>query len=90
MSEKKLKCTVRDGRFVEPCDLLEKITEYNQPRGKQKGLFAYTYWLTASDQPARTFYGVKSGEHVEGGMILNYCPMCGEKINDPALPKEKS
>ena len=27
MTEPKLKCSVRDGNFVEPCDTLEKATD---------------------------------------------------------------
>lgn len=81
MDKQPTKCSVRDGKFVEPCRLLEKATEYGNPRGKQKGVFAYEWHTPAG--PSRTFYGAKSGEYVTGGLVFNFCPYCGERIDAP-------
>lgn len=75
-------CTVRDGRFVEPCDSLTKATEYGHPRGKQKGIFQYAY-SNFEDGPTRTMFGAKSGEQVERGLLFNFCPYCGANISAP-------
>lgn len=76
-----LKCAVRDGRFVEPCDALKEATEYGNPRGKQKGIWA---WAMSNQRgPTRTYFGAKSGDHVEKGLLFNFCPYCGEPISRP-------
>lgn len=78
----KLKCTVRDGKFVEPCDALREVTEYSHPRKKQKGIFAYRY-STPERGPTRTMFGAQSGDRVQSGLLFNFCPYCGEKIDQP-------
>jgi hypothetical protein len=75
------RCTVRDGKFVEPCSLLSSACEYGNPRGKQKGVFAWE--LHTPKGPTRTMFGVKSGEHIFKGVMFNFCPFCGERIDAP-------
>lgn len=77
----KAKCTVREGLFVEPCDSLISASEYGNPRGKQKGIYGWV--LGNRSGPTRTMFGAKSGEHVEKGVMFNFCPFCGEKIDAP-------
>lgn len=76
------KCTVRDGKFVEPCGSLESASEYGNPRGKAKGIFAWAL-TSPTTGPTRTMFGVKSGAHVARGMLFAFCPFCGEKIDAP-------
>jgi hypothetical protein len=76
------KCTVRDGKFVEPCGTLSTVTEYAPPTGKRKGIYAWVLG-SISTGPTRTFFGVKSGAHIAKGMLFNFCPFCGEKIDAP-------
>lgn len=84
MSEdRKVKCTVRDGLFVEPCFSLDSATEYGNPRGKQKGIWAWAMSDMKTFKPSRTYFGTKSGDHVEKGLLFNFCPFCGEKISEP-------
>lgn len=78
----KIECTIRDGKFVEPCDALEEVVEYGHPRGKQKGIFAYAWSNTKG--PTMTMFGAKSGEQVERGLLFNFCPYCGVRIDAPA------
>lgn len=82
----KLECTVRDGKFVEPCDILAETTEYGHPRGKQKGIYAWAW--SNSEGPTRTMFGAKSGERVTPGMLFNFCPFCGKPISEPTESKE--
>ncbi len=72
------KCKIAEGKFVVACKHLQEASEYGHPRGKKKGIFAWA--LTKDFKPSRTFFGVKSGEFVENGIALNYCPFCGENI----------
>lgn len=79
--ELKEKCEVRDGKFVEPCRMLHEAGEAGNPRGKQKGIYAWEY--RDRQGPTRTMFGAKSGEHVEKGLLFNFCPFCGERIDAP-------
>lgn len=77
----KIECTVRDGKFVEPCEILEQVTEYGHPRGKQKGIYAWAW--SNREGPTRTMFGVKSGDRVTPGILFNFCPFCGKSILIP-------
>lgn len=79
--EKYQKCSVSKGRFVVPCRGLREATELRQPSGKKKGIFAWSY--SNQDGPTRKFYGAKSGAYETSGTLFNFCPFCGEKINEP-------
>lgn len=80
---KKLKCTVREGRFVDPCDTLESQTD-NIAAGfsRAKGTARWHYTNINNRQPSRTFFGVKTRES-PNGMLFNFCPWCGERIDAP-------
>lgn len=77
------KCSVRNGNEVLPCLWLDKASEYGNPGGKKKGIFAWRLVNMKSGELSRLFFGVKSGEHVEKGMALTFCPFCGERIDAP-------
>jgi len=79
------KCSVLDGDHVVPCSMLENATEYGNPHGKQRGIWAWRLYSTKSHKPTRTFWGAKSGEHVAKGVIFHFCPFCGEPIDAPVL-----
>lgn len=78
-----------DGQHVLPCDALQKITEFGNPTGRKKGVFAWRLhaWDAESDsfKPSRTIYGAKSGDHVGDGCLFNFCPFCGERIYAPLI-----
>jgi hypothetical protein len=69
----KLKCTIRSDAFVEPCDGLRKLT------GSAVDLVQYTNFKTM--QPSRSFVTIKSGDFRKQGLVANFCPVCGERIN---------
>lgn len=76
-------CTVKDGKFVEPCKDLIGAAEFGNPIRNKKGVFAWEYHSRTSTGPTRRFFGVKSGDYVAKGIAFNYCPFCGEKIDAP-------
>lgn len=83
-------CTIsQDGQHVQPCDTLEKLTEFGNPAGRKKGIFAWRLHArdaaSGSFRPSRTIYGAKSGDHVGDGHLFNFCPFCGERINTPFI-----
>lgn len=77
------KCSVREGRFVEPCAALHEVVEYGNPIGKRKGIYAWNLFSRETPGPTRRMFGVKSGDHVKTGMLFNFCPFCGERIDAP-------
>jgi len=82
------KCTVRDGRFVEPCVTLESMVEIPQAGfSRAKGIARWSYTNLATHKPSRTFFGIKSKAH-PNGMLFNFCPFCGEKIDAPFAEPE--
>lgn len=77
------RCSVRDGKFVEPCKTLRAVCE-GSPVGRGKGVRAWeSYHLDGQPRPARTFFGVRSGDHATKGIAFNFCPFCGTKIDAP-------
>lgn len=69
----KATCTVRDNAFVEPCDGLKKLV------GRAVDLVEYTNFKTM--KPSRSFVAIKSGEFLKQGLVANFCPVCGQRIN---------
>lgn len=69
----KRNCTVRDNAFVEPCDGLQKLI------GRAVDLVEYTNFKLM--KPTRSFVTIKSGEFQKQGLVANFCPVCGERIN---------
>jgi hypothetical protein len=81
MGDKITKCSVREGRFVDPCDTLASMVEI-QAAGfsRGKGIARWAYTNTQTLEPSRTFFGVKTKER-PNGMLFNVCPWCGERID---------
>lgn len=82
------KCTVTNGKFIEPCSHLSNVTEFGNPRLKSKGVWCYQYYSQTSHEPSRRFFGCKSGDRVEKGMAFNFCPFCGTDISAPFTEPE--
>ena len=79
----KLECTVDEDRFVRPCDRLSETLEDGGPYGNRKGIFAWELHNLRENKPSRTFIGVKGGEHRKKGLLFNFCPFCGVRIDAP-------
>lgn len=73
------KCAVRDGRFVEPCETLQKSFG--------RGVNHVNWSNHETRQPSRSFVTIKSGEFQKNGIVVNCCPFCGERI-DAAVESE--
>lgn len=83
-----LKCTVRDGHFVEPCTTLDENTDNQQAAfGRAKGITAWRYTSMTTLKPSRTFYGAKTKRN-PNGHLFNFCPFCGEDISKPFMNDE--
>ena len=77
------KCTVREGKFVEPCDTLREAAEVGSPpSGKQRGLYWWQLSNLNTHKPTRSFFAIKTSSHPKG-LALNVCPWCGERIDAP-------
>ena len=80
MSEK-VNCTVREGRFVEPCVSLQSVID-GYGYGKKKGVFHMTLTNMKEMKPSRSYVGIKTNNH-PNGFLFNVCPFCGERIDAP-------
>ena len=76
-------CVV-EGAHVTPCDGLDGVTEHALT-SKGKGIHCWAFTNLATGKPSRTFYGVRSGDHVKPGIAFNFCPFCGTRIDGPLL-----
>jgi hypothetical protein len=78
-----LKCSVRDGRFVEPCTTLASTIENHTPAfSKAKGMAFWRYTNFRTGHPSRSFVGILSKSYPKG-MLFNFCPFCGGNISAP-------
>jgi hypothetical protein len=83
MSAPQTTCTVREGRFVDPCDTLDRMVE-NQfsAFSRAKGITRWAYTNMKTREPSRTFFGVKCRAQ-PNGILFNFCPFCGAQIDVP-------
>jgi hypothetical protein len=88
--DRKLKCTVRDGRFVQPCGALDDMIENNIPGfSNAKGIAQWNLTNLKTHEPSRSYIGIKS-KKMPKGLLFNFCPWCGEKIDAPFADKPEA
>lgn len=75
------KCSFKD-RIVTACDALTESVQELNPSSKARGLHKLIYSNQDTHKVTREYYIVKSGDHTAKGIILNYCPFCGEKLHN--------
>ena len=76
MTEEYKKCTT-EGRFTRPCELLWERS------GDRKGIIVQEHLRFTPkklDRVANTIYH-KFLTLSDGGIMINFCPWCGEEIN---------
>jgi hypothetical protein len=74
-------CTVRDGKFLEPCwALAGSVAEAGF---KASGIHIRSLTDFKARQPSRTFAVVRTKGGDRNDIILNFCPFCGERIDAP-------
>jgi len=84
-----LKCSVRDGSFVEPCQALaDNVDNPASAFSRAKGVTRWAYTNLRTHKPTRTFFGVKTRAN-PNGMLFNFCPWCGEDISAPFVDKDE-
>jgi len=76
------KCEVEGDRHLRPCTTLyEAMIGENPHKRARGGLYLLAFTNTKTWEPSRSFAVLKSGEHQEKGIILNFCPFCGAQID---------
>lgn len=86
--DKKHECSVRDGRFIEPCDTLEQFIASHAPYAvRGSGFFHLTYTNINTLKPTRSMVGYKTPQKKKG-LLINFCPWCGTKIDAPFVEPE--
>lgn len=71
------KCTVTDG-IITPCTGFDSVISIDGSRGK--GVTLLHIRNLATLEVTRTFAVLRSGTIRKNGIIMNYCPFCGEAI----------
>ncbi|AHE73442.1 hypothetical protein M942_22805 [Enterobacter ludwigii] len=75
------KCRVEGNKIVTRCGLLLRSLEYGNPTPRSKGLFIPMRVNTETGDPGTDLAQLHSGAFVGGGVVLNFCPFCGESLN---------
>jgi hypothetical protein len=73
------KCKV-EGKIITACKTLEASCEYGHPKGKQKGQYCWSLTDMKTGNESRRLFGIKSGDHIQKGIIYNFCPFCGTDL----------
>lgn len=81
--DRKTECTVRDGKFVEPCHMLDEfIVAHAAYAVRGSGLFHQVLHNLTTREQSRSMVGYKTPQH-KRGMLINFCPWCGKQIDAP-------
>ena len=72
------KCTIVDNKVI-PCAHLSNVYDLS-PTKRDRGVFMITLAHRDSHKVARSLFSIKSGCRVEKGLVMNFCPFCGEPI----------
>lgn len=84
MPKKRWPCKPKAGRLT-PCWALSESLEDPSSRGtRQQGLRIMSFVNRNSLKFSRELVTVKSGSHSQKGLVANFCPFCGTKINQEA------
>lgn len=86
--DRKWFCSIRDGRFVDPCWPLEENVHNHAPGFiKAKGIGEWSLTNITTHKPSRRYYGVLTRANPTG-FLFNFCPFCGTDISAPFKDKE--
>jgi len=83
-------CTVVENRFVEPCQALELASTKDLKR-KTKGILRVELTYISGEnfgKPSRSYFLINSGHFTGKGIVMNFCPFCGVRIDSPVLLKK--
>ncbi len=76
------KCKAQSGGYAKHlCPAMGRVVE-SQPRSNAKGLFMATIVSMTTGESKGTRVILKQGEHLKNGVVLNYCPFCGNALRD--------
>jgi hypothetical protein len=78
------KCKVVDGK-IKPCKFLNKAIEL----GVKKGFVIRETLDLEKHKIKDSFVGYKGGEYGKNGVVINFCPFCGEEISKHILQEAK-
>jgi hypothetical protein len=73
------RCTVNDAGQVAPCSPLKRAGE-DFYRGKGLRYVRLTKLASGGFQDGQSFFALHSGEFKSKGVVINFCPFCGNNI----------
>jgi len=77
-----IRCST-NGKFIAPCTALSRVLVQGGIHTKL-GIIFQTYSSMKTGKPTRNLVILRSGEFAEGGIIANFCPLCGEPLGTEA------
>lgn len=72
------KCVV-EGGILHPCTGMDKVMA-PESNSRGKGVTQMDIWNFETHMVTKTFAVLRSGEFTIKGVVMNYCPFCGESI----------
>jgi len=78
----RIKCAV-DGMVVVPCKALEDSAMGTNPEDGMEGIWRWERASITTPDLLMALYGAQSGMFIEHGIMFNFCPFCGERIDAP-------
>ncbi len=77
------KCSFKKGGYAEDvCDAMQKAIDTKRRTKASKGIFSGSMVNMKSMERIGHQLIIKSGGFTENGILLNFCPFCGEKVRD--------
>ncbi|WP_340608298.1 hypothetical protein [Xenorhabdus bharatensis] len=74
------KCKKNENKLT-TCNGLTKALQFGTPTKKSKGLYLPMRINVLTGKPGTDIVQLHSGEFVGSGVMLNFCPFCGEDID---------
>ncbi|CDL86383.1 hypothetical protein [Xenorhabdus cabanillasii] len=74
------KCQKNENKLT-ACDALSRALQHGTPTKKSKGLFLPMRINVLTGKPGTDIVQLHSGEFVGTGVMLNFCPFCGQDID---------
>ncbi|NHB93763.1 hypothetical protein [Photorhabdus cinerea] len=71
----------KNGNKLTVCSALAKALEFGSPTKRSKGLFLPMRFNIKTGEPGTDIVQLHSGEFIGSGVMVDYCPFCGQDID---------
>lgn len=85
--DKQKKCVAKGGGYLDKACWALRDAVQMQPNKRSKGVFSRRIINIKTHQTVGTMVTLHSGDYVGSGVLMNYCPFCGERLHDREPPQ---